>query len=136
MSCGPVHPRPRLTPPSLAAPPATHQTGLTAALSGPGPFTVFAPDDDAFIAVCKKLGVTKLALMDLPNLADILKCHVIKGAVLSTDLKEGMEVETLAGKKIKVSLAGGASISGAKVKKADVKAANGVIHAMKDVILL
>lgn len=114
----------------------TTQTGLTGALSGPGPFTLFAPNDDAFIAATKKLGITKLELMSLPNLGEILKCHVINGAVTSDQLKEGMEVETLAGKKIKISLAGGASISGSKVKKADVKASNGIVHAVESVILL
>lgn len=117
-------------------PVASPQAGLADALGAAGPFTLFAPDDDAFIAVTKKLGITKLALMGLPNLGDILKCHVIKGAVMSTDLKDGMEVETLAGKKVKISLAGGASVSGSKVKKADVKATNGVIHSIADVILL
>ena len=43
------------------------------ALMGPGPFTVFAPDDDAFVAVAKKLGTTRLGLLELPNLGDILK---------------------------------------------------------------
>ena len=104
---------------------AITKAGLAGALGGAGPFTVFAPDDDAFSAACKKLGVSKLALMDLPNLGDVLKAHVVAGSVLSGDLKEGQEVETLAGKKLKITLAGGAKVNGIKIKKADVKAANG-----------
>jgi len=57
------------------------------ALSGPGPFTMFAPDDDAFAAAAKKLGVTKLELMNLPTLGDVLKNHVVAGKVLSSDLR-------------------------------------------------
>ena len=55
----------------------------------PGPLTVFAPNDDAFVEVIKALKTTKLGLMELPNLGDILKNHVVAGAIMSTDLKEG-----------------------------------------------
>ena len=55
----------------------------------PGPLTVFAPNDDAFAEVIKALKTTKLGLMELPNLGDILKNHVVAGAIMSTDLKEG-----------------------------------------------
>ncbi len=60
---------------------------------------------------------------------------VVAGSVMSGDLKEGQEVETLAGKKLKITLAGGAKVNGIKIKKADVKAANGVIHSIDAVIL-
>ena len=55
----------------------------------PGPLTVFAPNDDAFAEVIKALKTTKLGLMELPNLGDILKNHVVAGAIMSSDLKEG-----------------------------------------------
>ena len=55
----------------------------------PGPLTVFAPNDDAFADVIKALKTTKLGLMELPNLGDILKNHVVAGAIMSSDLKEG-----------------------------------------------
>ena len=102
---------------------------------GPGPLTVFAPNDDAFTEVIKALGTTKLGLMALPNLADILKYHVVAGSVMSSDLKEGQELTTLNGQKLKVTLAGGAAVNGIKVTKADIKATNGVIHAVKSVIV-
>ena len=57
------------------------QTGLDAVLLGPGPFTLFAPDDDAFADAARALKITKLELLALPNLADILKYHVIAGKV-------------------------------------------------------
>jgi len=120
----------------------------------PGPITVFAPNDDAFVAVIKTLGVTKLELMALPNLGEILKGHVVRGPetqrhkpawadspaqvagkYLSTDLTEGQELTTLSGKKLKISLAGGASVNGTAITKADIKVDNGVIHAVKAVLL-
>jgi uncharacterized surface protein with fasciclin (FAS1) repeats len=54
---------------------------------------------------------------------------------MSTDLKEGQEVTTLNGQKLKISLAGGASVNGAKVTKADIKATNGIIHAINAVLV-
>ena len=65
------------------------QAGLKDALMAPGPLTVFAPNDDAFIEVIKALKTTKLGLMELPNLGDILKNHVVAGAIMAADLKEG-----------------------------------------------
>jgi hypothetical protein len=65
------------------------QAGLKDALMAAGPLTVFAPNDDAFAEVIKALKTTKLGLMDLPNLGDILKNHVVAGSVMAADLKEG-----------------------------------------------
>ena len=71
---------------------AIAKAGLKDALSGAGPFTVFAPNDDAFTAAAKALGTTKLGLMSLPNLGDILKYHVIAGqARLCPDLRSGIK---------------------------------------------
>lgn len=114
---------------------AIGKAGLAEALSGPGPFTVFAPDDDALSAACKKLKISKMELMTLPNLADILKYHVIAGKVMSKDLTEGATPKTLNGKTVKVTLAGGAKINGIKVVKADFPATNGVIHRIAEVLL-
>jgi uncharacterized surface protein with fasciclin (FAS1) repeats len=112
------------------------KAGLEETLTDPnGKFTVFAPDDDAFAAAAKKLGTTKLGLADLPNLADVLKNHVVSGEVKSTDLTEGGEVATLGANPIKATLAGGAKVNGAKVKKADIKVTNGIIHAITEVLL-
>eukprot|EP00199_Chlamydomonas_sp_CCMP681_P003566 CAMPEP_0119105928 /NCGR_PEP_ID=MMETSP1180-20130426/3755_1 /TAXON_ID=3052 ORGANISM="Chlamydomonas cf sp, Strain CCMP681" /NCGR_SAMPLE_ID=MMETSP1180 /ASSEMBLY_ACC=CAM_ASM_000741 /LENGTH=183 /DNA_ID=CAMNT_0007091109 /DNA_START=81 /DNA_END=632 /DNA_ORIENTATION=- len=110
--------------------------GLDKALSGEtGPWTVFAPNDDAFSATAKALKLSKMELLALPNLADILKYHVVSGKVMSADLKGGQEVTTLLGKTFKVSLAGGAKVNGIKIKKADVKVANGVLHVLEGVLI-
>ena len=102
---------------------------------GAGPFTLFAPNDDAFADACKALGTTKIELRNLPALPDILKNHVVKGSVMAEDLKEGQMVETLGGKKLKVTLAGGAKVNGVKVTKTNIKATNGVIHAVAGVLV-
>ena len=98
--------------------------------------SAFAPNDDAFAAAAKALGTTKLGLRELPNLADILKYHVVAGTVLSGDLKDGQEVETIGGKKFKVTIAGGVpSVNGIKVTKKDIKVSNGIIHALSGVLV-
>ena len=96
-------------------------------------FTLFAPDDDAFGAVAKKLGITKLELGDLPNLAEILKNHVVAGEVLSAALVDGGEVTTLGGAKLKASA--GPKVNGVAIKKKDIKVTNGIIHAVPEVLL-
>jgi len=98
------------------------------ALSGAGPFTVFAPTDDAFAA----------AGVDVSNVAavtDVLKYHVLSGAVFSDDLSDGLKAPTLNGKDITVSLDGGVKINDANVIGADVKAINGVVHIIDKVLL-
>ena len=98
--------------------------------------SAFAPNDDAVAAAAKALGTTKLGLRELPNLADILKYHVVAGTVLSGDLKDGQEVETIGGKKFKVTIAGGVpSVNGIKVTKKDIKVSNGIIHALSGVLV-
>ena len=61
--------------------PPTLQAGLDTVLTGEGPFTVFAPNDDAFADAARALKITKIDLLNLPNLGDILKYHVIAGKV-------------------------------------------------------
>ena len=102
---------------------------------GEGPFTLFAPNDDAFADAARALKISKIELMALPNLGDILKYHVISGKVMSTDLTEGMQAPTVNGKALSISLKGGVTVNGKKVKKADVKTSNGVIHAIDAVLI-
>jgi uncharacterized surface protein with fasciclin (FAS1) repeats len=108
--------------------------GFEGTLTGAGPFTLFAPNDDAFAGALKALGTTKLELRNLPALPDILKNHVVSGSVLAGDLKEGQELTTLGGGKLTVTLAGGAKVNGVKVTKTDIKATNGIIHAVAGVL--
>jgi uncharacterized surface protein with fasciclin (FAS1) repeats len=109
--------------------------GLVDTLKGPGPFTVFAPTDDAF----KKLPPTTLTDLLKPEnkekLATVLKNHVVAGAVMSSDVKTG-PVKAVGGGKLDVTVDGGkVNVEGANVVKADVKASNGVIHVVDAVIL-
>ena len=109
------------------------KAGLDKTLMDPNAkFTIFAPDDDAFGAVAKKLGVTKLELQNIDNLGDILKGHVLSGEVLSSAFAG--DVATVGGKTVKVDAAG-PSVNGIKLKKKDIKVTNGIIHAIGEVLL-
>jgi len=110
---------------------------LTEALSGDGPFTVFAPRNEAFDAL--PAGTLFYLLEEDTNmLANILLYHVAEGAVLSTDLSDGQSVPTLQGQALDIALpaAGGVVINGnASVVQADVAATNGVVHIIDKVLI-
>ena len=107
---------------------------LVETLSGTGPFTVFAPTDDAFAAL--PAGVLDALLLpeNKALLAQILTYHVVSGMVMAADVTDG-DVATVEGQTIKLSTMDGVSVNGAKVVSADVAASNGVIHAIDAVIL-
>ena len=107
---------------------------LVETLSGEGPFTVFAPTDEAFAAL--PAGVVDALLMpeNKAVLVQILTYHVVSGKVMAADVKDG-DVATVEGQTIKLSTADGVTVNGAKVVAADVAASNGVIHAIDAVIL-
>merc|ERR1719160_1277347 len=101
-----------------------------------GPFTVFAPTDDAFAAALKKLGATKEALLNMTDLPGILKYHVVSGKVLSTDLSNGMKAKTVAGAELTITIDGSnVMVNTAKVTTADIMCSNGVIHIINEVLL-
>ncbi|MBI1268126.1 MAG: T9SS type A sorting domain-containing protein, partial [Cryomorphaceae bacterium] len=104
-------------------------------LSGAGPFTVFAPTDDAFAAL--PAGVVDALLLDpTGELANILLYHVVGAAALSTDLSDGQMLATLLGPDVTVSIMGGTvMINGATVIIADLTADNGVVHVIDAVLL-
>merc|ERR1712039_1002010 len=109
---------------------------LVDALSGPGPFTVFAPTDAAFTALLEALNVTKEELLDRADLGDILQYHVMSGQVLSSDLADTQDVTTLSGDTLTVTKNGATVMAGdATVVIADVLCSNGVIHAIDAVLL-
>lgn len=114
---------------------AVEAAGLVDELTGEGPFTVFAPTDDAFAALPE--GTVESLLADPEGaLRDILLYHVVAGKVMSTDLSDGMMADTLQGAPITVGIADGAvTINNANVVAADVEASNGVIHVIDAVIL-
>ena len=107
---------------------------LAETLSGDGPFTVFAPTDDAFAAL--PAGVLDALLLpeNKDVLAKILTYHVVSGAVMAADVTDG-DVATVEGQNVTLSTADGVTVNGAKVIQADVVASNGVIHAIDAVIL-
>lgn len=109
--------------------------GLVETLSGDGPFTVFAPTNEAFAALPDGTLESLLKPANKDQLVSILTYHVVAGKVMSTDLKDGQMAATVQGEEVKVDLSDGAKISGASVIKADIKASNGVVHVIDKVIL-
>jgi uncharacterized surface protein with fasciclin (FAS1) repeats len=107
---------------------------LVETLSGEGPFTVFAPTDDAFAAL--PAGVLDALLLpeNKALLAQILTYHVVSGKVMAADVTDG-DVATVEGQNVTLSTASGVTVNGANVVTADVAASNGVIHAIDAVIL-
>lgn len=103
-------------------------------LSGEGPFTVFAPTDDAFAALPDGLLDALLLPENKDTLAQILTYHVVPGAVMAADITDG-DVATVEGQSVTLSTADGVTVNGATVLIADVPADNGVIHAIDAVLL-
>jgi uncharacterized surface protein with fasciclin (FAS1) repeats len=115
---------------------AVGAAGLVDALSGEGPFTVFAPTDAAIVALTEALEITADDLLALPNLADILQYHVVGAEAFAADLTDGQLIETLQGSNVTVSItADGVFINDAQVTVADLEADNGVVHVINAVLL-
>lgn len=115
---------------------AVKAAGLVDVLQGEGPFTVFAPSNKAFEAL--PAGTVEMLLKpeNKDKLVQVLTYHVVSGKVLSTDLSDGMKAKTVQGSDIKVGIDGSTvKINNATVKAADVKASNGVVHIIDQVIL-
>ena len=105
---------------------------LVPTLKGKGPFTVFAPTDEAFSKIPK--ADLDALLKDKAKLKAVLTYHVVSGKVMSKDLKAG-NVSTVQGSTLMVSTMGGAMVNDAKVVAADVAADNGIIHAIDTVLM-
>jgi len=118
---------------TLAA--AVTAAGLAETLQGDGPFTVFAPTDAAFAAI--QTEVDKLLMPENKDkLTSILTYHVVSGEMTAADLKDGQELTTVEGGKLKVSIKDGKVMVGnAHVTAADIGASNGVIHVTDKVLL-
>jgi uncharacterized surface protein with fasciclin (FAS1) repeats len=114
---------------------AVEAAGLVDALSGEGPFTVFAPTDEAFAALPE--GTVDTLLADPSGaLTQILLYHVVPGQVMAADVSDGLEADTLQGGKVKFTVADGAvKINEANIVATDIAATNGVIHVIDAVIL-
>ncbi len=115
---------------------AVKQAGLVETLSGAGPFTVFAPTNEAFSAIP---AATLEGLMKPEMKADLTKIltyHVVAGALKAADLTDGQELTTVQGQKLKVSVKDGkVMINGATVTIADVVSSNGVTHVIDGVLM-
>ena len=96
--------------------------------------TVFAPTDDAFGVALNELGLTADDLLASDGLADILTHHVVGSVAMSSDLSDGMIIESLLGDDLLIGINGVVSINNAVVITADVNAVNGVVHVVDSVI--
>ncbi|CAN5129496.1 fasciclin domain-containing protein [soil metagenome] len=115
---------------------AVKEAALVETLKGKGPFTVFAPTDEAF----KKLGdeTIKKVLADKELLKKILLVHVVSGTVMAEDVMkmDGKSAETVGGTSFKITAnKDGVKIGDAKVTKTDIKCSNGVIHVIDTVLM-
>ena len=115
---------------TLAA--ALGAAGLVDTLKGKGPFTVFAPTDEAFAKIPK--ADLEALLKDKAKLTSILTYHVVSGKVMAADVKAG-KVKTVQGSELSVSTSMGVMVDNAKVIKTDIAADNGVIHVIDSVIM-
>ncbi|MGB3755781.1 MAG: fasciclin domain-containing protein [Rivularia sp. (in: cyanobacteria)] len=112
---------------------AVKAAGLVETLKGKGPFTVFAPSDDAFAKLPD--GTVDGLLQDIPKLKKILTYHVVSGKVMAADAAKLKSAKTVEGSEIKIDASNGVKINDATVSKADVTADNGVIHVIDTVLM-
>jgi uncharacterized surface protein with fasciclin (FAS1) repeats len=117
---------------------AVKAAGLVDTLKGKGPFTVFAPTDEAFQKLPK--GTVEALLKDIPKLTSILTYHVVAGKVMAADVVKLKTAKTVQGQEVKIDaskwhLHKTVKINDANVVKADVVADNGVIHVIDKVIM-
>jgi uncharacterized surface protein with fasciclin (FAS1) repeats len=112
---------------------AVQAAGLVETLSGQGPFTVFAPDDDAFAKL--PAGTVESLLKDIPKLKGILTYHVVAGKVMAADVAGITSAKTVQGKELRIDTKDGVKVNEAKVIKADIDTDNGVIHVIDSVLI-
>jgi len=113
---------------------AVQAANLVDTLKSPGPFTVFAPNDQAFAKLPP--GTIHTLLQNIPQLTRILKYHVVPGKLMQADLAEMGTVTSVEGSTIKISCEHGFEVKNATVLAADIIADNGVIHVLDTVILM
>jgi len=116
---------------TLAA--ALQAAGLVETLRGAGPFTVFAPTDEAFAKIPR--ADLEALLADKAKLVRVLTYHVVPGRVMAADVAKLTQANTVEGQPVRIDASHGVKVNGANVVKADVIASNGVIHVIDAVIL-
>jgi uncharacterized surface protein with fasciclin (FAS1) repeats len=112
---------------------AVQEAGLVGTLSGEGPFTVFAPTDEAFGKLPE--GTIDNLLEDKEGLGKILTYHVVKGKVMSDQVVNLNKAETVNGQEVSIDTTDGVKIDNAKVITTDIECSNGVIHVIDTVLL-
>lgn len=112
---------------------AVQAAGLVEALSGEGPFTVFAPTDEAFAQI--PADTLQAVLNNKEQLTTILTYHVVPGKLMAADVVRSSQLQTLQGQSITVSTEGGVKVDDANVIQTDIEADNGVIHVIDRVIM-
>ena len=112
---------------------AVQAAGLVDTLKGAGPFTVFAPTDEAFAKLPE--GTVEALLNDIPKLTKILTYHVVSGKVMAADVVKLTSAKTVEGSEVKIDASNGVKINDSTVTTADVAADNGVIHIIDSVLL-
>lgn len=113
---------------------ALTEAGLVETLKGKGPFTVFAPTDEAFAKLPK--GTVEALLKDKQKLVAVLTYHVVAGKVMAADAAKLTSAKTVNGQSLTIKAANGTvKIDGASVVKADIAASNGVIHVIDSVLM-
>jgi uncharacterized surface protein with fasciclin (FAS1) repeats len=112
---------------------AIDRAGLESTLAGEGPFTVFAPSDEAFAQLPE--GTVDSLLAEPAKLAKVLTYHVVPGRVTAADVVGLTTAPTVNGEELPVSLDGSVHIDGARVLNADIEASNGIIHVVDRVLL-
>jgi uncharacterized surface protein with fasciclin (FAS1) repeats len=111
---------------------AIQAAGLVNTLKGAGPFTVFAPTDEAFAKIPK--ADLDALLKDKAKLTAVLTYHVVPGKVMAKDVKAGM-VKTVQGSSLTVATMGGVTVDKSRVTATDIAADNGVIHVIDTVVM-
>ena len=115
---------------------AVQAAGLVETLKGEGPFTVFAPTDEAFAALPEGTVENLLLEENRDTLTAILTYHVIPGKVMSTDIAgQELSVATVEGSEVPINATDGVMVDGATVVQADIEASNGAIHVIDAVIM-
>lgn len=113
---------------------AVQAAGLVETLSGPGPFTVFAPTDEAFAKIPAE--TLQAVLADKEKLTAILTYHVVPGKLMAADVVNSTSLQTVQGQSITVRAEGGSvMVDDARVIQTDIEADNGVIHVIDTVIM-
>ena len=112
---------------------AAEAANLKSTLYNEGPFTLFAPTDAAFGALAD--GTFENLLKSPPELAKVIKYHLVRGNVFSGDLSSGSSISTVLGSSVVIKKSDAVFVNSAKVIQADIEASNGVIHVIDKVLL-